>query len=58
MLILSLLLIPMYYVDVPYPFVADINGGRMENPIQAFQQIADNLWIAVALGGAIFRFET
>lgn len=49
-ILLSLLLIPMYYVRVPAPFTQDPDG-RLENVLDAFKQIRANLLILVALGG-------
>lgn len=51
-ILLSLLLIPMYFIRVPAPFTED-PAGRLENVLDAFDQIRANLVILVALGGTI-----
>jgi len=51
-ILLSLLLIPMYFITVPKPFSQDPEH-RLENVLDAFKQIDANPLILVALGGTI-----
>lgn len=55
-ILLSLLLIPMYFIKVHKPFSQDPDG-RLENVLDAFKQIDANLLILVALGGEISHFQ-
>ncbi|KAI6194195.1 UAA transporter family protein [Aphelenchoides besseyi] len=52
MVILSFLMIPMYWIRVPEAFSTDPEH-RMENVIDAFKEIGENPMIAVALMGTI-----
>ncbi|KAI6196781.1 UAA transporter family protein [Aphelenchoides besseyi] len=52
MIILSFLMIPMYWIRVPEAFSTDPEH-RMENVIDAFKEIGENPMIAVALMGTI-----
>lgn len=54
MSILSLLLVPMYYIAVPEDFSTDPEH-RLENVARAFQQMAENPSIVLALAGTIVR---
>lgn len=49
-LILSVLLVPMYYIHAPKPFSTDPNG-RLENVFDAFAQMGNNWQIVVATVG-------
>jgi hypothetical protein len=52
-LVLSLLLIPMYFITVPPPF-ANNPRGVLEDPIDAFYMIKNNLLLLVPITGTIF----
>ena len=51
-MLLGLLLIPMFFIKVPAPFSTDPNG-RLENPLEAFTQMANNWQILVATLGTL-----
>ncbi len=55
MVVLSVLLVPMYFIRVPAMF-APTPPHRLEDALFAFRQIAGNPLIAVALTGTIARF--
>lgn len=54
MLMLSVALVPMYYIRVPRTFSTDPEG-RLENLFYAFKEISETPTIAVALCGTIIR---
>ncbi|RCN39319.1 transmembrane protein C2orf18 family protein [Ancylostoma caninum] len=52
MTILSVLMVPMYYIHVPHTFSTNPEG-RLEDVFFAWKEICEQPWIAVALGGTI-----
>jgi len=50
LILMTILLIPMYYIRVPMPFTQDMEG-RLENPLDAYDQIQSNTLILVSLAG-------
>ncbi len=56
MIVLSILLVPMYFIHVPATFSNDPDG-RLENALAAFHQMGENPLILVALSGTILRYS-
>uniref|UniRef100_A0A7I4Y348 TPT domain-containing protein n=1 Tax=Haemonchus contortus TaxID=6289 RepID=A0A7I4Y348_HAECO len=52
MTILSILMVPMYYIHVPHTFSTNPEG-RLEDIFFAMKEISEQPWIAVALGGTV-----
>uniref|UniRef100_A0A1I7XBQ4 EamA domain-containing protein n=1 Tax=Heterorhabditis bacteriophora TaxID=37862 RepID=A0A1I7XBQ4_HETBA len=52
MIILSALMVPMYYIHVPHTFSTNPEG-RLEDVFFAWKEISEDPWIAVALSGTI-----
>ncbi len=56
MIVLSILLVPMYFIHVPATFSNDPDG-RLENALVAFHQMGENPLILLALLLLALRYQ-